>query len=459
MGGVSLDTMSDPRIIRQDEWLDGSVARYRLIAEEDCAPRYVEWLNDPEVNRYLETRWEEQNLASVKAFVHSMVNDPSSYLFGIFVDSGRRHIGNIKLGPINSLHGFADISYFIGERDCWGKGIATDAIGAITRFGFERLALHRVQAGLYASNVGSARALERSGFRREGCFREKARTAEGREDVYQYAILADEWKRLHADERPPKVVAVLQARSTSTRLPGKVLKPILGEPMLARQIERIQRSREIDRLIVATSEEASDDSLAQLCSRLDVPCFRGSLNDVLDRFFRAVEPLAPAYVVRLTGDCPLADPDVIDAAILMCKAGHYDYVTNALHATYPDGLDVEVFTYASLAEAHREASLLSQREHVTPFINRQPERFKIGELMNAEDLSALRWTVDESEDFALVARIYEELYPLNPAFRMNDVLALLERHPGWKTVNTAHKRNEGYEKSLEKDRVEMEKAK
>jgi spore coat polysaccharide biosynthesis protein SpsF len=451
--------MSDPEIIRQGEWLDGSIARYRLIGEEDCSPRYVEWLCDPEVNRYLETRWEEQTLSSVKAFVHSMANDPSSYLFGIFVDNGRRHIGNIKLGPVNLRHGFADISYFIGERDCWRRGIATDAVGAITRFGFERLALHRVQAGLYASNVGSAGALERAGFQREGCFREKARTAEGREDVYQYAILVNDWKKLFADAHKPNVVAVLQARSTSTRLPGKVLKPILGEPMLARQIERIRLSREIDRLIVATSEEASDDSLAQLCSRLNVPCFRGSLNDVLDRFFRAVEPLAPRYVVRLTGDCPLADPDVIDAAIRMCKDGHYDYVTNALHATYPDGLDVEVFTFASLAEAHREASLASQREHVTPFINRQPERFTIGELMNSEDLSALRWTVDEPEDFELVVRIYEELYPMNPAFRMNDVLALLERHPDWKTMNTTHQRNEGYEKSLAKDRVEMEKAK
>jgi spore coat polysaccharide biosynthesis protein SpsF len=447
--------MSDPSVFRHSECLQGDLVQLRLLAAEDCNERYVQWLQDPEVNQFLETRWQTQTLDTVRAFVASMVSDPASYLFGIFIDSGQRHLGNLKIGPVNKHHGFADISFFIGERVFWGKGIATDAIRTATRCGFERMKLHRIQAGVYASNVGSARALERVGYQREGRLRSRVLGPNGREDLYGYGILAGELRPRPTTNGTPKVLAVLQARTTSSRLPGKVLKPILGVPMLARQIERIRLSREIDKLIVATSDEPSDDSVAELCATLGVTCFRGSLNDVLDRFYRAAAPLSPEYVVRLTGDCPLADPDVIDAAIRVCRPGDFDYVTNALDGRYPDGLDVEVFRFECLQQAHLEAQLPSQREHVTPFINRQPDRFKIGHLRSEVDLSMLRWTVDEPEDFRLITLIYEALYPINPAFRMRDVLLLLEEHPEWKSMNAFHKRNAGYERSLERDREQM----
>ena len=226
--------------------------------------------------------------------------------------------------------------------------------------------------------------------------------------------------------------------------------------MLARQIERIRLSREIDSLVVATSDQSSDDPIARLCDSETIPCFRGSLDDVLGRFYHASAAYNPGRVVRLTGDCPLSDPDVIDAAIRKCRPELFDYVTNALGGGFPHGLDVEVFNFACLAEAYREARLPSQREHVTPFINRQPERYRIGILTHPIDLSALRWTVDYPDDFELVSRIYEALYPQNPGFRLNDVLGLLERNPEWKTLNTSHSRNEGYTKSLERDRIHAE---
>lgn len=247
------------------------------------------------------------------------------------------------------------------------------------------------------------------------------------------------------------MLAILQARTSSSRLPGKVLRPILGEPMLARHIERLRRSRKIDPLVIATSSEPSDDPLAELCAQMGVHCHRGSLNDVLDRFYQAAKPLQPDHLLRLTGDCPLADPDVIDACIEFHLAGGYDYTTNALQPTFPDGLDVEVFRFKCLEEAWAEASLPSEREHVTPFIYRRPERFRIGHYRQERDLSWLRWTVDQPEDFQVVEAIYQALYPANAAFGTSDILNFLSQHPEVARLNSDITRNEGYLKSLAAD--------
>ena len=248
------------------------------------------------------------------------------------------------------------------------------------------------------------------------------------------------------------MLTILQARCSSTRLPGKVLKPILGEPMLARHLERLGRARHLGPIVVATSSEVSDDPLAELCQRLGVACFRGALDDVLDRFHGAAQPYQPEHLLRLTGDCPLADPAVIDACVDFHLAGDYDYSTNALQPTFPDGLDVEVFRFRCLDEAWREARLPSEREHVTPFIHSRPERYRIGHFRQAEDLSWLRWTVDRPEDFAVVEAIYQALYPANPAFTTSDILAFLAAHPEIARRNADITRNEGYLKSLAADR-------
>lgn len=249
------------------------------------------------------------------------------------------------------------------------------------------------------------------------------------------------------------VLAILQARTSSSRLPDKVLLPLLGKPMLARQIERICRSLLIDELVVATSDQPSDQAIADLCEQLGVACHRGSLDDVLDRFIDAARPYRPSWIVRLTGDCPLIDPEIIDAVIQLAREGGHDYATNAVEPTYPDGLDVEVVRFDILETAWQEAALASQREHVTPFIHQQPERFDIAHLKRSPDLSHLRWTVDEPADYQLVTRIYEQLYASNPAFGTDEILTLLDREPQLVTLNTQYGRNEGYAKSLREDNM------
>lgn len=256
-----------------------------------------------------------------------------------------------------------------------------------------------------------------------------------------------------------RLLAILQARVSSSRLPRKALLPILGRPMLELQIERLLRCQKIDHLIVATSDHPSDDPLAELCADLGLPVYRGSLDDVLSRFAGAAKPYAPDIILRLTGDCPLADPKLIDEIIDHFLASSFDYLSNCAPSTYPDGLDVEVFSYRALLEAQAEAVLPSHREHVTPFIRRQPERFRVGNYTAAVDRSHLRWTVDEPEDFSFVKEVYECLYPKKPDFGSADILALLKAHPDLQRINAHFERNEGARKSLQADSAYLARSK
>jgi len=213
---------------------------------------------------------------------------------------------------------------------------------------------------------------------------------------------------------------------TSSRLPGKVMAPVLGEPMIGRQLERLGRSARIGRIVVATSTDPSDDLLADYVAGQGHLVFRGSLADVLDRFAGAMALVPEAdTIVRLTADCPLADPQVIDATIDHYREAHADYASNTPAVrTYPHGLDTEVMTRTALEAACREAADPYEREHVTPFIYRRPERFGLAYLSQSPSRAHLRWTVDFPEDLAFVRDVYERLYPANPAFTSADVEAL-----------------------------------
>lgn len=248
-----------------------------------------------------------------------------------------------------------------------------------------------------------------------------------------------------------KVIAVLQARTSSSRLPNKVMLPILGKPMLAHQIERVVKSKKIDKLIVATSKESSDNVIEQLCGELGVACFRGNLDDVLDRFYQTTVHEGAEHIVRLTGDCPLADPNVIDSIISRHLSKNSDYTSNSLPPTFPDGLDVEVMTFNALKKAWENAVLLSEREHVTLYLRREDVGNKIDNYENDFDLSDLRWTVDEPEDFKFVSKIYSELYQKNNNFGLQDVLLLLKKQPELNLINSGFTRNEGLVKSLAND--------
>jgi spore coat polysaccharide biosynthesis protein SpsF len=234
-----------------------------------------------------------------------------------------------------------------------------------------------------------------------------------------------------------KVVAIIEARMRSSRLPAKVLRPAAGKPMLELLIERLSRARQLDQIVVATTDNAMDDVIEQLARRLGAGCFRGSEDDVLDRVLRAARSVAADVIVEVTGDCPLADPGVVDRIAGVYLGNKYDYVANVLKRTYPDGLEVQVFATALLAEVASLTQDPADREHVSLYIYEHPERYT---LYNVEsDLPAKYWdlrlTLDTPEDYELIAAIYDELYPHNPAFTLKDVLGLLDRRPGLLAFN------------------------
>ncbi|MBS1141860.1 MAG: hypothetical protein H6R13_3313 [Proteobacteria bacterium] len=233
-----------------------------------------------------------------------------------------------------------------------------------------------------------------------------------------------------------KVVAIIQARMTSSRLPGKVLLPILGRPMFSYQIERLRKATRLSQIVVATTVNATDDPIVAFCLAEGLDYVRGSEHDVLSRYVLAARENTADVVVRITSDCPLLDPDLVDKMVEEYFGDtHPNYVSNMLNPTWPYGMAVEVFSAAALYEAGAESSDPVEQEHVTPFIYRRPDRYRLSSITLQENLCGHRWTVDTPEDFELVSRIITELYPERPDFRMADVLGLLESHPDWLLIN------------------------
>jgi len=250
-----------------------------------------------------------------------------------------------------------------------------------------------------------------------------------------------------------KVAAIIQARMSSTRLPGKVMEEIAGKPMLRQIIDRVKRAELIHGIIVATTATEIDKPVVKLADDSGTGSYTGSEEDVLDRYYRAAKEFAADAIVRITADCPLIDPRVLDRVIQRYLEGNCDYAANILKLTYPDGLDVEVFSYAALERAWKEARLASEREHVTPYIKKNPDKFRLANVENNVDLSHLRWSVDEKEDLEFVRQVYKHLYKEGHIFYMEDVVGLLERHPDLKQINRGIIINEGYAKSLKEDKI------
>lgn len=230
------------------------------------------------------------------------------------------------------------------------------------------------------------------------------------------------------------VVAIIQARMASTRLPRKVLKDIGGRTMLARVVDRIQRAKLLDKIIVATTLNPHDERIIVECDRLGVLVFRGSEDDVLDRYYQAAKIHEAEAVVRITADCPLIDSDVIDKVVQAFLNQKPDYASNTIHRTYPRGLDIEVMTMDSLARAWREAAESHQRVHVTPYIYQNPDKFRIISVNGETDYSYYRWTVDTQEDLDFVRAVYTR-FGDNDKFNWRDVLALLVQEPSLVDIN------------------------
>lgn len=248
----------------------------------------------------------------------------------------------------------------------------------------------------------------------------------------------------------PETLAIIQCRMGSSRLPGKALLPIIeGKGALELMLERVQYAKSLHQVVVATTDKKEDDPVVKLCDRLGVRTFRGSESDVLDRYYKCAKVFgAQKTIVRLTADCPLIDPELVDQFVDYYHHHSYDYVADRPHHTYPDGIDVEVFSLKSLEQSWAEGKTVAEREHVTYFIYTHPEKFKIGTINAYEDLSHHRWTLDEPADLEFIKQVYSRLYQSGSIFLMKDILQLLKSNPELMKINYGIKRNEGLRKSL-----------
>jgi spore coat polysaccharide biosynthesis protein SpsF len=237
-----------------------------------------------------------------------------------------------------------------------------------------------------------------------------------------------------SDGRVTMIAAIIQARMSSTRLPGKVLLDLGGETVLARVVRRLRRAKLIDEIVVATTNSAADNSIVRECEGLSVRVFRGDEHDVLDRYYHAAHCTSAEGIVRITSDCPLIDPEITDNTIRWFLEHRPDYASNALQRTYPRGLDTEVMTREALACAWREARLPYQRAHVTPYIYENPDRFDILPVKGEVDHSGHRWTLDTAEDLAFIRAVYD-CVGNDDRFSWHDILALVEREPELTELN------------------------
>jgi len=245
-------------------------------------------------------------------------------------------------------------------------------------------------------------------------------------------------------------LCIVQARMGSTRLPGKTLMAMGGKTVLERVLERVSACRRISETAVATGIGAENLPIVKLCAEKNIRVFCGSEDDVLDRFYQLARLIKPGNIVRITADCPLLDPAVVDLVIKEHARSGADYTTNTIPPTFPDGEDVEVFTFAALERAWKKAALPSEREHVTPYIRKRPGSFKIHSVKSTRDLSGKRWTLDDRADHKFISAVYRA-FKGRKLFGMDDVLRLLSKRPGLEKMNSGTARNEGYKKSLRED--------
>ncbi|MDD5137068.1 MAG: glycosyltransferase family protein [Candidatus Omnitrophica bacterium] len=249
-----------------------------------------------------------------------------------------------------------------------------------------------------------------------------------------------------------KIVAIIQARIGSTRLPGKVLLGLEGRTVLEHVVNRVGESALVDDVVVATTASKKDLKIAGLCAKKKILVFRGSEDDVLDRFYQAAKSYCADHVVRITADCPIIDHKVIDEVLRLHLRKKSDYTSNVLKETFPDGEDVEVFKFKTLKKAWEAARLPSEREHVTPYIRKNPKLFKLSNLACRTDLSGKRWTLDEKDDYLFMKKVFNALFKKNNFFGIEEILELLRAHPEYETINRGIGRNEGYVKSLRADK-------
>ncbi len=347
-------------------------------------------------------------------------------------------IGVCGLGRINRQDRTAEITYYLGiqSNPAIDIMVGVHVYAFLKKKGFKEYNLNRLHGEAFGFNEGGIWLAYQCGFKKEGVKRQSIFWDGKYWDSIMVGLLAEEYQMQEAEKM--KVVIIVQARTGSTRLPGKILKEVMGKPLLAYLLERLKRVELCSEICVATTTKPQDQPILNICSAMSVKTFRGSEEDVLQRYFLAAQELNADAVVRVTSDCPLIDPAEIDRLIeyYMEHLGRYDYVADCRERSYPLGMSAEIFSFKALQQAHENGKSNPEREHVTPYLYLHPEIFRLGNISYKENQRDHRWTVDTPEDLQLISKIIESLYPIKPDFSIQDIFNLLQENPEWEEINS-----------------------
>lgn len=355
------------------------------LKESHATEEYCIWLKDPVVNEFLNTR--DATIEELKDYIKSKNESNNALLLGIFCRKSDKHIGNVKLEPIED--GVATFGILIGDKDYWHKGFGLEVTDRVLEYAFNDLKVKTVRLGVLKGHKRAIRLYETIGFKK----------TDQTNDSFVMEI-----------SRPNShTVAIVQARMKSKRFPGKSLKKINGSTCINIIVNRLKRSKFLDEVIIATGSNSDDDAIENECKELGVKCFRGHDFMLLDRYYDCAHKNKIDHIVRITADCPLADWRLVDDAISLYFSSESDYVSNVHPALFPDGFDVEVFSFEALKKAWVQAKDEIDREHVTPYIWMRRGLFKCRNLECIEDYSSLRFTVDYPEDLELISNMCNHL--------------------------------------------------
>lgn len=383
-------------------FLEGEKVGLKKLTLEEATQKYVDWLNDMEVTKYLVSGSFPSDVEDIREYIKK-ANGPNTVSFAIYEKSTDRHIGNVKLDKIDWISRKAEFGIMIGDKSCWGKGYGTETTQLILKYAFDILNLEKIDLGLVEENIPAYKTYKKLGFIEEGRRQNEQFIDGSYHDTIIMGITKKRWRAFNT-----LIGAIIQVRTSSSRLPGKALLPLKGVPSFLRVYERVRKSKILKNIVIATSIDKSDDEIEKICIENNIEVFRGSLNDVLDRYYQTAKHYGFDAIVRITADCPLIDPEVVDECIktYLDNIEKVEYVSNVDERTFPDGFDVEIFSFKALERAHEEAVDPFDREHVTPFIRRSSIKRTIYQNV---DLSDLRLTLDYEKDYNLIKGIYEKI--------------------------------------------------
>lgn len=403
---------------------------FEPLEDKHLTQEYINWLNDTKVTEFnshgIYPNTKEQTLQ----YIQAIQKDSSTIVLAIIEQLTNRHIGNIAIQSINFINSLCEVSIMIGDRNSWSKGYGYEAFEKVFEHCFKKLNLNKVCIGTTSDNLGMQKVAKKLNMTHEGTRRSEILRDSKFHDIILYGLLKSEYI-----PRKNKTVASIEARMTSSRLPGKVLMPINGIPALELMLKRISTSKLLDEIIVATTINIEDDAIVKWCKKNNIKYFRGSEENVYQRVLDAHINNNSDIIVELTGDCPLLDPQLIDDAIDIYLNNNYEYVSNCIEETYPLGMAVEVFSLETLKTIgdNRELDYID-KEHVSPFLytSHQYKTYNIT-APKKQFFPKLSVTLDTKEDYEVINKI-DNCFK-NISYTLDDIISIAKKNNDWVTIN------------------------